>query len=78
MKIIRASDISNYRFCQRAWWYQLQGYESQNQADLYGGSKYHEQHGRTVMMTGCLNTLAIAILILGLAAVIFWLVGRGL
>ena len=77
MKIIRASDISSYRFCQRAWWYQLHGYESKNQAELAGGSRYHEQHGRTMMMAGCLNTLALILLISALAVVIFWLVSRG-
>ena len=74
MKILRASEISSYSFCQRAWWYQLQGYESENQAELAGGSEYHDQHGRTVMTVGCLNILAFGLLILALAALTIWLV----
>lgn len=76
MKIIRASDISSYSFCQRAWYYQIQGYESKNQAELFGGSEYHKQHGRIVFIAGALKTLALGLLILALAAVVFWLVGR--
>ena len=74
MKIIRAAEIGSYCYCQRAWWYQLQGYESKNQAELSGGSEYHVQHGRAVYMTGCLNTLAVGLLVVALVGIIFWLV----
>jgi CRISPR/Cas system-associated exonuclease Cas4 (RecB family) len=75
MKTIRASEISSYCFCQRAWWYHLQGFESENQAELSGGSELHVQHGRSVKLAGCLNTLAIGLLILAIAAMIVWLAG---
>lgn len=76
MKILRASEISSYSFCQRAWWYTLQGVESQNQAELAGGSEAHEQHGRAVLTAGCLTTLAYGLLILALAALTIWFFGR--
>ncbi len=76
MKILRASEISSYSFCQRAWWYTLQGIESENQAELAGGSEYHEQHGRTVMTAGCLHILAYGLLFLAVAAITIWLLGR--
>jgi hypothetical protein len=76
MKILRASEISSYSFCQRAWWYALQGVDSENQAELAGGSEYHEQHGRTVMTAGCLNILAYGLLFLAVAAITIWLLGR--
>jgi hypothetical protein len=75
MKTIRASEISSYCFCQRAWWYQLQGYESENQVELSGGSELHTQHGRLVRRASCLNTLATGLLILAIIALIVWLAG---
>jgi hypothetical protein len=75
MKIIRASDLGSYCYCRRAWWYQLLGYESKNQAELSGGSEYHAQHGRSVTIAGCLNTLAVGLLVVALAALSFWLIG---
>ena len=73
MKILRASELSSYSFCQRAWWYALQGVQSQNQAELAGGSEYHTQHGRSVLTAGCLKTLAYGLLLLALAALTMWL-----
>ena len=46
MKIIRASEIGTYQFCNRAWWYQLQGYEPENKAELAAGTEIHEKHSR--------------------------------
>jgi hypothetical protein len=66
MKTLRASEIGTYLFCARAWWYQRQGYPSQNQAELAAGQEIHTRHGRAVMMSGCLGTLAYTLLLLGL------------
>ncbi|MFZ6026895.1 MAG: hypothetical protein ACOYYS_04190 [Chloroflexota bacterium] len=69
MKTVRASEIGTYLYCQRAWSYQRQGVESQNQAELVSGTQFHETHGRAVVAGGCLRTLAyiflLAALILG-------------
>ena len=67
MKTIRASEIGSFLYCQRAWWYQQHGEPSENTAELAGGSKIHENHGRAVLATGCLRFLAIALLLLALA-----------
>jgi hypothetical protein len=58
MKTVRSSEIGTYLYCQRAWSYQRQGAESQNQAELVSGTQFHETHGRAVMVGGCLRTLA--------------------
>ena len=76
MKIIRASEISSYSYCHRAWWYQLQGYQNENQVELAGGSEYHDRHGRVVVTAGCFTTLAYGFLILAVAALTIWLVGN--
>lgn len=67
MKIIRASEISTYLYCRRAWWYQKSGHPSQNSAELAAGQGIHERHGRSVLAAGCLRALAIGLLLLSLA-----------
>lgn len=66
MRIIRASEIGTYQYCQRAWWYERQGYKSENQEELAEGSVIHERHGRSVLTSGCLCTLAYGLLLLAL------------
>ena len=49
MSVIRSSDIGNYLYCRRAWWYRKQGLESDNKAELMTGTQLHQKHGRQVM-----------------------------
>jgi len=72
MKIVRASEIGTYLYCKRAWWYQLQGYETENQAELAGGSEVHEKHGRAVMTIGCIQVLAYGLLLLAVVMLTIW------
>ncbi len=65
MRIIRASELSSYLYCQRAWWYDRQGYESQNLAELAAGSDLHEQHGRMALASGCMKTVAYGLVLVG-------------
>ena len=39
MAVIRSSDIGNYLYCRRAWWYRKQGIESDNRAELAAGTR---------------------------------------
>ena len=73
MKIIRSSEIGAYLYCQRAWWYQRQGVPSENQAELVGGTQLHERHGRLVAATGCLRSVAYALLLVALALLTIYL-----
>jgi hypothetical protein len=66
MRTIRASEISAYLYCKRAWWYQQQGYESENQAELACGNALHDRHGRKILVSGCLQTVAYALLLAAL------------
>jgi hypothetical protein len=66
VRTIRSSEIGAYLYCNRAWWYERQGYESENQASLAGGRTLHERHGRAVLAAGCLRALAYALLLLAL------------
>jgi len=68
MRTIRASEIASYTYCQRAWWYQMNGQISANQLELGEGITAHEQHGRRVYLAGCVRILAFALLLIALAA----------
>ena len=72
MRTLRASEIGTYLFCKRAWWYQGQGIESSNQAELAAGSELHRQHGRTTLIAGLLHILAWLALLGALAVLTFY------
>jgi hypothetical protein len=76
MKTIRASEIGSFLYCRRAWWYQRQDIESQNQAEMALGSQIHRQHGRSVLLNGCLRTAAYIFLLAALVLITIYLVGR--
>ena len=69
VRTIRASEISTYLFCHRAWYFQDQGFESQNQMELSGGSAYHEEHGRQVFVAGLLRVAGLVLLLIALIAI---------
>lgn len=66
MRTIRASEISTFLYCQRAWWYQQRGEVSENLAQMAAGRELHEQHGRTVLTAGCFQVLAYALILAAL------------
>ena len=62
-KWIRASEISNYVYCRRAWWLQrVQGHASENMRELDQGTRYHQAHGRS--LAGAIWTRRLAYLLL--------------
>jgi len=63
MSTIRASEIGTYLYCKRAWYYQKKGYQPDNQEELAAGTKIHQNHTRTAMMSGCLRFVAYCLLI---------------
>lgn len=73
MRIIRASEIGSYMYCRRAWWYQLNGYEPENQLELAVGKEIHEKHARKVRLSNGLQLLASILLLSALALAILWL-----
>ncbi len=55
---IKASEIGEYLYCQRAWWYRLQGASSANVQVLAIGSQMHAQHGWGLRLADWLRVLA--------------------
>jgi len=66
MKTVRASELGTYLYCARAWWYNRQGIESTNQAELLAGTELHRQHGRSVVASSLLRTAASVLLLVAI------------
>ena len=71
MRILRASELGVFVYCQRAWWYLQRGEPNQNQAEMASGTAIHEKHGQAILVTGCLRILAVAIIIAALALLVY-------
>ncbi|WKZ46045.1 MAG: hypothetical protein QY306_09495 [Anaerolineales bacterium] len=69
MAVIRSSDIGNYLYCRRAWWYKKQGVASENQAEMATGTELHRQHGRKVLASTLART--VGLILLALALILF-------
>ena len=70
MPVIRSSDIGNYLYCRRAWWYRKQGIESENKTELAAGTELHHKHGRQVMASSINRTLGFILLMLAIVIVV--------
>ncbi len=79
---IRASEIGQYVFCQRAWWLgSVQGYRPVNEEALSAGTQAHRQHGRSVAASQRWQWVGFAFLVLGgvlFALVLCGVLGAGL
>ena len=66
MRPIRASEISSFLYCKRAWWYQQKGTVSSNVEELVDGTELHYKHGRAVLASGLFRILAYALLLIAI------------
>lgn len=66
MRPIRASEISSFLFCKRAWWHQRKGIVPTNVEELAEGTELHHEHGRAVLASGLIRTLAYSLLLIAL------------
>ena len=76
MRTIRASEIGNYIFCQRAWWYSKKGIEPENTAELLAGSEIHRKHGQAAISIGCIQVLAYSLLIAAVVLVVAYITAK--
>jgi hypothetical protein len=68
MRTIKASEFVSYLYCQRAWWYQLKGAVSENQAELASGIEFHRRHGRSILLAGIMETIGWGMVLLALVS----------
>ena len=72
--LIRASEISQYVYCTRAWWFsRVKGYQPENAAALQQGTARHRRHGRRVERFHLQRRLALFLLLLAAVALVAWL-----
>ena len=76
MRAIRASEISAYLYCRRAWRYQQSGARSENEIELSEGSVYHRAHGRGVLTARLLRAAGWILLLAALALAVIALTSR--
>lgn len=72
---IRASELGEFLYCRRAWWYRLQGMSSANVQELAQGTTEHARHGRGLRgvawqraLAFCLVAAAFVLLLLQFAS----------
>lgn len=71
MRKISASELGAFLYCQRSWWYALQGEKSENQPEMDLGSQVHQSHSRTVKQSQLFQWLGLALLIAGVCLLIW-------
>ncbi len=72
---VRASGMSEYRFCARAWWLRRVGVKPTRGAESRAaGTRWHEGHGRTVSRARRLRQLSALLTYAALAVAVFLLI----
>jgi hypothetical protein len=75
-RTVRASEIGSFIFCQRAWWYQRQGFEPINRAELAAGTEFHDTHANQARAAVILRVLGWLLIFAALAILFIILAGR--
>ena len=76
MAVIRSSDIGNYLYCRRAWWYRKQGIESENKTELAAGTELHQKHGRQVLASNLTRTVGFILLMIAIVILVAYCTAR--
>lgn len=74
--LISASEIAEFVYCQRAWWYRQHGYASTQQAVMAAGTEQHETLNKQVQTTIRLRRWAWRLVLLGAVLLALLLVLR--
>ncbi len=73
-RLISASEIGEYVYCRRAWWFhRVRGIDPQNVEDLSRGTAVHRAHGKAVMYGEIARKAAMILIALALLLAVVWL-----
>jgi hypothetical protein len=67
-RLIRASEIGAFAFCERAWGYAARGEPSERQPEIEAGQHYHARRLHHVTWSRMIRRIGIACLIMAAAA----------
>jgi hypothetical protein len=80
MRVLRASELGEYSYCSRAWWYRhilkIAPPSAEGASRLEAGIRAHARHGRAVALSTTLRAIGIALALLGLLALALALAAR--
>jgi hypothetical protein len=79
IRVLRASEIGEYNYCSRAWWYKYVAKLAPGgdvSGRLEAGREAHRDHGRAVALSTTLRALGVALLLCGLLALLIALLAR--
>ncbi len=76
MPVTRASEIGNYLYCRRSWWYHKKGFESANQAELAAGTELHRRHGRQVLASNLTRIVGMILLMIAIVLLVAYCSAR--
>jgi hypothetical protein len=68
-RIISASEVGDYSYCARAWWYshvaRIEPTDRESLRRLQAGTRAHRRHGRSVVLSGVLSNVGLILALLG-------------
>ena len=74
-RVLTASEIGNYLYCNRSWWLdKIGGFQPANVEQLELGEVVHEAHGQTVQRASRMNRTAVALIAGAALLMVVWLV----
>ena len=74
-RVLTASEIGNYLYCNRSWWLdKIGGYQPANVEELEAGDVAHEAHGKTVRRASRMSRTALALIAGAALLMLVWLI----
>ena len=73
MRPIRSSEIGNYLYCRRAWWYRKTGVPPENLTELAAGTELHHKHGRKVLAASLTRSVGLILLLIATLLLVAYL-----
>ena len=77
-KWTNASELGEYLYCNRAWWYKnVRRLKSDNALRMHSGSKFHAVHSKRVRRLPWLRKFAYALIAAAIFIIVFQLLAVG-